>query len=251
MVRVSWRLWILATVIAGGVVGAFWLSPIAQDPTYHEFSDRRALAGIPNFWNVFSNLPFVLVGAFGLTRAFDLSRSASRTAYLILCIGVIFVGFGSAYYHYGPSTSTLLWDRLPMAVAFMALFSLVVSDRVSERLGGVMLWPLIFAGVASVGYWYWSELQGRGDLRAYGVVQFLPVVLIPLMLLLYRGQGLSAPLLWGTLVMYALAKSAEHFDQIIYESIRFLSGHSLKHLLAAIAVLWAVISVPQSNYDEP
>src|SRR5712691_9925430 len=231
-----WRGWLLGAVTVGGVAAACWFPPLPQDPTYHVFADRRTFFGIPNFWNVCSNLAFVLVGAFGLRPFSRLRLSSSRTAYVVFCLGVVGVGFGSAYYHYAPSTPALVWDRLPMTVAFMALFSMVVRDRLSDQGGRVMLWPLVLVGVASVGYWYWSELQGRGDLRAYGVVQFLPVVLIPLMLLLYRGKGLSAPLLWGTLVMYALAKSAEHFDQIIYESIRLLSGHSIKHLLAAIAV---------------
>ena len=44
------------------------LPPIAQDPTYHQFADQRTLLGIPNFWNVVSNLPFVLVGAMGLRQ---------------------------------------------------------------------------------------------------------------------------------------------------------------------------------------
>jgi len=42
------------------------LPPIAQDPSYHQFADQRTLLGIPNFWNVVSNLPFVLVGTMGL-----------------------------------------------------------------------------------------------------------------------------------------------------------------------------------------
>ena len=126
-----------------------------------------------------------------------------------------------------------------MTVACMALFSIVVRDRITEPFGSVMLWPLVLAGVASVGYWYWSELQGRGDLRAYGVIQFLPMLLIPLMLILYSGKGLSAPWLWGTLGTYSLAKMAEHFDKVIYDTTGIVSGHSIKHVLGSLAVLWA------------
>ena len=32
---------------------------------YHRFADQQTLLGIPNFWNVVSNLPFILVGAVG------------------------------------------------------------------------------------------------------------------------------------------------------------------------------------------
>lgn len=239
----NWREWFLGAVTVGGIAAAFWFSPIPQDPTYHEFADRRTLCGIPNFWNVFSNLSFVLVGAFGLSKLSRLQPSSPRSAYRVLCIGVVLVGFGSAYYHYAPSTRTLVWDRLPMTVAFMAFFSMVVRDRISEQLGNRILWPLVLAGVASIGYWYWSELQGQGDLRAYGVIQFLPLLLMPLMLIICAGKGLSAPWLWGTLGTYALAKVAEHFDKAIYDVTGIVSGHSIKHVLGSLAVLWAVFAV--------
>ena len=226
MSRTNWRAWFLGAVTAGGIAAAFSFSPIPQDPAYHAFADRRTFFGIPNFCNVFSSLPFVLVGAFGLGKLSRLQASSPRSAYVVFCIGVVLVGFGSAYYHYSPSTQALVWDRLPMTVAFMALFSMVVRDRVSERFGNAMLWPLVLAGVASVAYWYWSELQGRGDLRAYGAIQFLPMLLMPLMLIIHRGKGLSTPWLWGTLGTYALGKVAEHFDKVIYDA----TGLSLIHI---------------------
>ena len=239
----NWRGWLLGAVAVGGVAAAFWFAPLPQDPAYHAFADRRTLFGTPNFWNVFSSLPFVLAGAFGLGKLSRLGSSPLRSAYVVFCTGVILVGFGSAYYHYAPSTQSLVWDRLPMTVAFMALFAMVVRDRISERFGSVILWPLVLAGVASVGYWYWSELQGRGDLRAYGVIQFLPLLLIPLLLLICRSKGHGTPWLWGTLVTYSLAKVAEHFDEVIYGTTGIVSGHSIKHVLGALAALWAVHAV--------
>ncbi|HEX9869353.1 MAG TPA: ceramidase domain-containing protein [Candidatus Tectomicrobia bacterium] len=237
------RSWVLGAVTVGGVVAAFWVPPIPQDPTYHAFADRRTFLGTPNFWNVWSNLAFVLVGAFGLSRLSRLRSSALRSAYVVFCSGVVCVGVGSASYHYAASTPALVWDRLPMTVIFMAFVSMVVHDRLSEPLGRVLLWPLVLAGVASVGYWHWAELQGRGDLRAYGVIQFLPVLLMPLMLMLYTGKVLSAPWLCGSLGTYALAKVAEHWDHVIYDTLGFVSGHSLKHVLGALAVLWAILAV--------
>jgi hypothetical protein len=238
-----WRGWVLGAVTVGAVAVACGFPPIPQDPTYHVFADRRTVFGIPNFWNVCSNLAFVLVGAFGLRTCSRLRPSSPRSAYVVFCIGVVGIGVGSAYYHSAPSTEALVWDRLPMTVAFMALFSMVVRDRISAPYGNGMLWPLVLAGVAAVGYWYWSAYHGRGDLRAYGVIQFLPMLLIPLMLLIYSGKGLRAPWLWGTLGTYAFAKVAEHFDAAIYDTTGIVSGHSLKHVLGALAVLWVVFAV--------
>ena len=234
------RKWFLGIVTAAAIAAAFWLDRIPQDPGYHEFADRNALFGIPNFWNVASNLPFLFVGMVGLAWRSRLQAQAQQNQYMIFCIGVALVGFGSAYYHWAPSTPTLVWDRLPMTVAFMALFSAVIQDRVSERLGRILLWPLVIAGVATIAWWYWSELAGRGDLRPYAVVQFLPMLLIPLMLLLFSGRGLRDAWLWATLSAYVLAKVAEYFDAAMYGVSGFLSGHSIKHLLAALAV-WCAI----------
>jgi hypothetical protein len=232
--------WVLVAISAAAVATAFLLPPIPQDPAYHAFSDRAPLFAVPNFWNVVSNVPFLLAGAWGLNAAPAVLATIPRPTYLLFCLGVMLVGAGSAYYHYAPTSDTLVWDRLPMTIAFMALFSIVIGDRISAPLGRRLLWPLVFAGVTSVMYWDWTELQGRGDLRAYGLVQFLPMLLMPIMLLTEKGSGLRASWLWGTLATYGLAKAAEHYDAVIHAATGTVSGHTLKHLLGALAVFLAL-----------
>lgn len=236
----GWRHLLVLAVAAAGIVAAFFLPPIPQDPAYHAFADDRAWLGIANFWNVASNAPFVLVGAYGLGRLARLNEPALRPAYGVLCIGVALVGAGSAWYHLAPSTPTLVWDRLPMSVAFMALFAAVIQDRMSPQVGRALLGPLVVIGMASIAWWSATELRGQGDLRPYAVVQFLPLLLMPMMLLLYRGTGLRDGWLWAAIGAYVLAKLAEHFDAAIYSAGGFAGGHSLKHLLAALATLWIV-----------
>ena len=238
--RNEWRLWIILTVAVVGMIGSLFVPRIPQDPAYHQFADHRTIFEIPNFWNVVTNIPFVLVGLFGLAR---LSKVvALRSGYLIVCLGIILVGVGSAYYHLAPSTPTLTWDRLPMTIVFMALFSAILEDRVSSRAGKILLWPLIVVGAASVGYWHFTELQGNGDLRPYGLVQFLPMVLIPMMLILFPVGALRLSLLWWMLVSYGLSKIAEHFDVWIFAATGMISGHSIKHLLASLAILIFVLA---------
>lgn len=238
-----WRLGIVGAALAAGLLMALATPPFAQDPAYHRFADDRALAGVPNFWNVATNLPFLLVGAFGLARLDRLRRPELRNEVRIFASGVALVAFGSALYHFAPSNATLVWDRLPMTVGFMALFSLIVRDRLSERLGRRALGPLLALGAASVAYWYATELEGAGDLRFYFVVQFLPMLLIPLILLTGPGAGgLRAGWIWATLAIYLLAKQAESHDRALYEATALLSGHSLKHLIAAGAVLCALLA---------
>ena len=233
------HLWILAVAIAA-IAGAFWLDPIPQDPAYHAFADARKMAGVANAWNVLTNLPFLAIGMLGLAALPRLVSSQLRTHYIVFCTGVALVALGSAYYHFEPTTRALVWDRLPMTVAFMALLSSVIADRISWYAGRALLWPAVALGVASIAWWIRGEQAGAGDLRAYGIVQFLPMVLIPLMLLLRKGQWLRAAWLWAGLAAYLGAKLAEYFDAAIFSGFGWMSGHSLKHLLAALASAFVI-----------
>ena len=114
---------LVAAVAAVAIIGAFLLDPIPQDPAYHAFADDTRLFGVPNFWNVATNLPFLFIGLLGLARVQRLSEAMLDLHYRVFCTGVALVALGSAYYHFEPSTPTLVWDRLPMPVAFMAVIS--------------------------------------------------------------------------------------------------------------------------------
>jgi hypothetical protein len=237
---------LVAAVAVIAISGAFLLQPIPQDPAYHAFADDARRFGVPNFWNVATNLPFLFAGLAGLARSQRLSDVMLGLHYRVFCIGVALVAFGSAYYHFDPSTPALVWDRLPMTVAFMALFAAVLTDRVSAQLGRALLWPLVAAGIASIAWWIHTELDGRGDLRPYALVQFLPMLLLPLILLLSRSGGLNTAMLWMSLGAYGAAKLAEHFDPVIFDATGVFSGHSLKHLFAALGAWWAIRAFQKS-----
>src|ERR1700731_968651 len=171
------RIALIIAIVGVAVLALFLLPPIAQDSAYHNFADQRTFWGTPNFWNVTSNLPFLLVAIWGLRTL--RSRSAfqqnwERTAYCLLLTGVAFVAFGSAYYHFSPNNTTLFWDRLPMTIAFTSLLASTIGERVSMRAGQLLLSPLIAIGAASVLYWRLS-----GDPRPYLLVQFLPMLALP------------------------------------------------------------------------
>lgn len=227
---------VLIAISAVAVVALSLHAPIPQDPAYHAFADVRSFAGIPNFADVLSNLPFLLVGLYGLTR-----RPAPRmkTGYLVLCAGIALVSLGSAYYHLSPTSATLLWDRLPMTVAFMALFALLLEDRVTDA---KTLVPLVAAGLASALYWHLTD-----DLRPYILVQFLPIALMPLILLSYPKKNLDGKALMLGVALYAAAKALELYDRPVLEALGALSGHSLKHLAAGAASLCVIRAVPSGR----
>ena len=200
------------------------LPPIPQDQSYHQFADQRTLFGIPNFWNVVSNLPFLAVGAAGLRRFRD------DPATVVFFLGVFLTGLGSSYYHWDPNDSTLFWDRLPMTLSFAAILALVVGERVSARAGAILLWPALAIGVFSLLLWRWTD-----DLRLYFWVQFFPGLAVILLFVLYppKYTGMYCWIAAGAL--YALAKLFEFTDEAVYSVGNLVSGHTLKHLAAAAA----------------
>ena len=105
-------------------------------------------------------------------------------AYRIFFIGLILIGLGSGYYHLDPSNASLVWDRMPITLSFMAFFAISLGESVSTDIDSKLLYPLILIGILSVVYWDFTKSIGEGDLRIYAIVQFLPIMLIPLLLLI-------------------------------------------------------------------
>ncbi len=235
----NWRGWLLSAFAAAICVMLIAHGPIQQDQEYHRFADGRGILDVPNFWNVISNMAFLVFGAWGLITLYR-SRSTllpMRTAYLVFFIGSSLVAFGSAYYHIDPNDHTLVWDRLPMTIAFMAFFAAIVGRYVRATIGERSLGPMLLMGLASVLWW-----RIDGDLRPYLLVQFLPILLIPAVLLLYPAKSPGTRYLWALLGMYVFAKVLEIYDAPIYEALG-MSGHALKHIAAAIGVSCVVLAV--------
>ena len=222
--KLNQPLTVLFGLIAVSFAGLLLLPSIPQDQHYHQFADDRSLFGIPNFWNVVSNLPFIAIGGAGL-RQFH-----KDSAILVLFLGIFLTGFGSSYYHWDPNDSTLFWDRLPMTLAFVAILALTIEERVSARIGAILLWPLLAVGLFSLLLWRWTD-----DLRLYAWVQFFPFVAVVLLFLLYPPMYTGTYYLVMAAAFYSLAKLFEFFDRPIFSVGHLLSGHTLKHLAAAAA----------------
>lgn len=94
-------------------------------------------------------------------------------------------------------------------------------------------------GIMSVLYWYYTETIGRGDLRLYAVVQFLPLIIIPLILWLFPSIYTHRLYFLKAEAWYVLAKILEVVDERVYSLGGWVSGHTLKHV--AIAIGWLFI----------
>jgi hypothetical protein len=230
------------------IIGVFFLQPISQDPSFHKFADARTVLTIPNFYNVISNLPFLVLGGAGLHVFFRNNKlSPSSFATLTLFVGVTGIGIGSAYYHLNPSNATLVWDRIPMTITFMSFFAIIISNYINGRWSLILLLSMLTIGVLSVVIWYYGELNGHGDLRLYLLVQFFPMLAIPLVVFIYPTPRIVRIEIIATVILYAIAKFFENRDAAIFNSWEILSGHTIKHLFAAAAVFYILQIVKRKN----
>ncbi len=212
------------------LAGLLAQAPIAQFADYHQLADQRPLFGVPHFWNVASNLPFLVLGVMGL----DLLRrrpAGASPAWAAVFAGTVLVFFGSSYYHLAPSDATLVWDRLPIGLAFMGFFAALIEEH-SRAHGTRLLLPLVLFAVGAVYWWRFT-----GDLSLWVWVQLAPMLAIVLVLFLPPRYSHRRYLVYA-LACYVLAKAFEVGDrQLMQWTAGLLSGHSLKHLFAAAGVL--------------
>ena len=243
------RFLILAAVVVAATTLIFARPPIPQSLDYHNFADQRSFVGIPNFLDVISNLPFLIVGIWGLLvvtspkHAGSFMTSAERWPYVVFFLGVALTCFGSSYYHLHPTNGRLVWDRLPMTLGFMGILSATIDERINIKIGVRLLPLLVAAGVFSVLYWSWTEANGRGDLRPYYLVQFGSLFVLLAMLFLFPPRYSRSWCVWAALACYVAAKLLETLDSEIYDFGHAVSGHTLKHLAAAGAGYFIVLMV--------
>lgn len=243
--------WLALTAWLAAVLwGAQALAALGWPPELHghPFADTRSMWGIPHFWDVFSNLPFLLAGVWGW---WSLKRprpqpihTATWRALQVFFLGLMLTSMGSAFYHWAPDAHSLVVDRLGMAVAFAGVLGLAMAERVGAQTARNTLMAVLVLAVLSAVMplthgnplpWLVVQLGGMGLLAWTAARRPLPMAL-----------GVS---LASVLVLYALAKCLEMGDAAIYDlTAGGVAGHSLKHVLAAMAALPVIRALRQNAH---
>jgi hypothetical protein len=226
--------------LAAAVAVALWGPHVAQDAHFHAFADQRVVWGIPNALDVLSNLPFLVGGGWGLWVLQKMPNTLRASTQWKLCAvffaGLLLTALASGYYHLQPDDLGLAWDRLGMVVAFAGLAGLAAADRVSGRAGLSVALVVLLAGPIGILVW-----RSTGNLLAWSVVQgggMLLVLALGCCKPLAGAWRVSLALVIG---IYVAAKLCEFADVEVFELTRgWLSGHSLKHMVAAVAA-WPVL----------
>lgn len=194
------------------------------------FADTETRFGVPNFWNVATNLGFLVFGIVGFRRRARVPAEY-RGLGAVFSLAVAGTAFGSSYFHYAPSPATLFWDQLPMSVGFASFVGMVVADRANPRAGRALGYALALLGPLSVANIYF----GSGATEYYLALQFGSLLFAILVLAVVRGGTMRTAFILVGLVAYIFAKVFEQQDAAIYARLGF-SGHSLKHLAATAAI---------------
>ena len=204
-------------------------APIEQLPNYHEFADARSFLGIPGFWNRVSNAPLLIAGVLGMLLLRRPEVQATRVEWLVCFTGTALAAFGSSYYHAVPSDATLVWDRLPIGIAFAGFFCALVAENIGAHAGRRLLLPALAFAAGSITWWRFT-----GDLSLWIFVQAGPMLAIVLVCVLFPARGRERRYLAWALVCYAVAKLFELEDREVMQwTAGAVSGHVLKHLMAA------------------
>ena len=147
--------------------------------------------------------------------------------------GLLLTAAGSVFYHLQPDALRLAADRAGMAVAFAGLIGFAVCERVSQRAGWPAAWFVLAAGLLAV-----AVFHATGNVLPWAVLQFGGMLLVFVLALARPVPGAIGFKLGWVIFFYALAKLFELSDHALYEATHHVvSGHSVKHLTAALAAL--------------
>jgi hypothetical protein len=223
-----------AAVIALAAIAMLVHGPVHQPAWYHDFADARPLFGIPNAADVLSNIGLALAGMWGLwsfrTRAARVALGASWPGYALFFMALALIAAGSAYYHWAPDDQRLVWDRLPITLACAGLIAGVFADTHYGPYSARLALALAVFGALSV--WWWTA---TADLRPYLLLQGAALVVIPSWQARGRTPITERAAFGFAILLYVAAKIAELGDHAIFEIAGAMSGHTMKHLLSAIA----------------
>ncbi len=226
---------------------ALWGPSLEQPGHYHAFADRRELFGIPNIVDVLSNLAFAGFGVLGLWRIWRIPRCMPSIAQLRLArlflFGLVATALFSSWYHLQPDDAGLAIDRFGMTIAFAGLLGLAAGTRISDRAGQWIALAVLACGASSI--WTWSA---TGNVLPWATLQFGGMALI-LGLGCLPARSNALPVSWvAVIVLYASAKVLETADvQVYHLTGQWISGHTLKHVVASFAALPVLAAMAGSS----
>jgi len=212
-------------------------SILAFDPDPYAFACDGDLLGVPHFWNVVSNLPYLVIGLWGLrflARRGLLTRPAFRN-WTGIWISTALVAVGSGLYHWFLEPWALGADRIAICGIFAFVAAHVIHRVFARGPSLAFSLSLLLLCEATVAAWLLgASTWWYGGLQTLAGLGTLAVVLVAHR----RGTLTFSPKpVYLFCAYYALAKLLELLDEPICNMTGLVGGHPLKHVASAIG-LW-------------
>lgn len=248
----SRRLIVFATLLCAILILLLITLPTSDPIAYFEFADQRTLLGVTNMWDVMSNFGFFFVGLVGLwkwrkNRQLQLSGNVEITNQIYfqfaISVAIIWTCFGSAYFHDHPGLERVFWDRLPMTFVFSTIVGWLIADKINFTWGTLVAVVLSISGAVFLVLWKYEIYH----LKPYYLLQYGGLIAALLLCALFPEGRYSNSKFYFTFAVYIIAKLTEHSDRPIFEILGFMSGHTIKHFLAAYAIWILVQMQPKSR----
>lgn len=231
----------LAMALAG-VVGLWAWGPVVLVSHMHHFADQREWGGMPNALNVWSHLPLIPVGIWGLWRVSRLSTSEPlRWIWCWFFICQLLATIGGMVYHWAPDDASFIWDQVPKSGASTLFAFAFLAERVNRRFGQpISIATGLIAALLGGLWWMYTLDQIRlGDLRPLMWLEMLPALLVAAGAWTLQGHLLSRQDWLRSQISFVLAQALDWGDQWIFLQSHFtISGHSLRHLALAACCGW-------------
>lgn len=208
---------------------------ITRGPEFHRYADTRSWLGIPNAGDVLSNGAFLIAAVLPLRACVPAAYAAAARA------GVFCIGLGSALYHVAPSDTLLAFDWAPIVLTLAVVGAAAIHDRTGPRAGLLALGIAPLFALGSVAWWLASGGTHGGNMAPYVAVQVTGIAL-PLSLAAVAPGAIRARYLVLGLIAFGVARLCASHDRDLLDLIG-VSGHSLKHVAAAIAAGCALRSL--------
>ncbi len=240
----TWLLAACAVLLALAVFGPV----VSQDAGYHAFADSRTLWGLPFALDVVSNLPFAIAGFVGAIALWRVPPEAvsnvQRAMAALFFAGLVLTAGTSGWYHLEPDEERLAMDRVGMSLAFAGLLGLGAAARISERAGAVLGLAVLVLGPIAAQY-----AGTVGDMLPWAILQAGGMVLVVVFACMPRRPG-SLDVHWlAVIAAYGVAKLLELNDVQVYRFTgEWISGHTLKHVMASFAAIPVISAVWARNF---
>jgi hypothetical protein len=213
---------------------AIWtLAPSSQPADFFDLAARENFLGVDNAPDVFTNIPFVIVGWMGCQSLIrdrgGYAEGGEMRIWWVLFVSIGSIAILSSWYHLSPSEGRIVFDRLPIITVVIAMTTLVAVQSIDVKATKLIL-PLLLLGWSSVVLIFFT-----GDWRPYIILQFSPLILIPSILILYEQGREGGWQLCTALLLFSVGKIIHDLDTEIHQLTGGISGHSIWHLFAAAA----------------